>query len=58
MLVLLKAKFWDNLAENCFPLAANEPESGGKIMEKKKDTVLVFFIFYFLFGVHRLPRLP
>lgn len=51
MLVLLKAKFWDNLAENCFPLAANEPESGGKIMEKKKDTVLGFFIFYLVFTV-------
>lgn len=54
MLVLLKSKFCDSFAEICFPLAANESESGGKIMEKKRDTVLIF---YFLFDVHHLPRL-
>lgn len=56
MLVLLKSKFWDDVAENCFLLAAkkSEPEEK-KIMEKKVYTVLIF---YFLFDVHHLPSLP
>lgn len=51
MFVWLKSKFWDNSAENCFPLAANESESGEKNNGKEEEYSAYFFTFYLMFTI-------